>query len=181
MDPSSEIVATLMALVPWDSYLAAILPEGVNGLTVVLENSCGQQFTYELNGQKVSVAVRSSYVHPTRCLTMCFPPQVMYMGEGDLHDRAYSNARKFIPLSNFINPETEAANDHCVYSFAIYSSAEFDERSSDSSPAIILPIVVGITFVVMAIAFFFYDRFVQKRNFKVMEAAEKSNELLWVS
>jgi hypothetical protein len=51
---TSEIVGTLDALVPVDRYFANLLPDGVDGITAVLHNTCGRVFTYYLVGTKVS-------------------------------------------------------------------------------------------------------------------------------
>jgi hypothetical protein len=52
-DPTSGIVATMQAGVPWDSYMSNLLPEGVSGINIVLSNTCDQSFTYSLDGNKV--------------------------------------------------------------------------------------------------------------------------------
>jgi hypothetical protein len=51
---SSKIVGTVNALVPIDRYFANLLPEGVKGITGVLQNTCGRLYTYYLDGNKVS-------------------------------------------------------------------------------------------------------------------------------
>jgi hypothetical protein len=51
----SPIVGHLYALITWDTYLANLLPEGVTGITAVLVNTCGQTYTYELHGHRVSM------------------------------------------------------------------------------------------------------------------------------
>jgi hypothetical protein len=53
---TSEIVGTVNALITWDRYFANLLPEGVQGITCVASNTCGQSFTYYLDGNKVSCA-----------------------------------------------------------------------------------------------------------------------------
>jgi hypothetical protein len=53
---ASEIVGLISALLPWDRYFANLLPIGVKGITGVLENTCGQSFTYFIDGRKVSCA-----------------------------------------------------------------------------------------------------------------------------
>ena len=52
-DETSEIVGFVSGIIPWDRYLTNLLPEGVRGITCVLENTCGQAFTYELDGKRV--------------------------------------------------------------------------------------------------------------------------------
>jgi hypothetical protein len=51
---TSEIVGTVNALVPIDRYFANLLPDGVKGITAVLQNTCGRLYTYYLVGNKVS-------------------------------------------------------------------------------------------------------------------------------
>jgi hypothetical protein len=62
---TSEVVGYISALIPWDSYFTNLLPEGVKGIICVASNTCGQSFTYYLDGNKVSCA---SFRHK-RCLT----------------------------------------------------------------------------------------------------------------
>ncbi len=59
---TSEIVGTVNALIPWDRYFVNLLPEGVKGITCVLKNTCGQSFTYYLDGKNVSCAPFKTYV-----------------------------------------------------------------------------------------------------------------------
>jgi hypothetical protein len=54
---TSEIVGYISALVPWDRYFVNLLPEGVKEITCVLKNTCGQSFTYFIDGNKVSCIV----------------------------------------------------------------------------------------------------------------------------
>jgi hypothetical protein len=56
---TSEIVGTVTAMVPWDRYFANLLPEGVKGITCVASNTCGQSFTYYLDGNNVSCAFKN--------------------------------------------------------------------------------------------------------------------------
>jgi hypothetical protein len=53
-DSTSEIVGYINALITWDRYFTNLLPEGVKGITCVVSNTCGQSFTYYLDGKRVS-------------------------------------------------------------------------------------------------------------------------------
>jgi hypothetical protein len=57
---TSEVVGNIMAVVPWDRYFANLLPNGVRGITCVASNTCGQSFTYFLNGNSVSSALSNA-------------------------------------------------------------------------------------------------------------------------
>jgi hypothetical protein len=54
-DRSSELSGILLGTVEWDLYLRGILPDGIDGIFVVFENSCGDVFTFELKGPKVNL------------------------------------------------------------------------------------------------------------------------------
>ena len=58
-NPNALVVGYLQGLVPFDRLLQNVLPEGVRGVIVVLQNNCAEQFTYVLNGNKVSTDGRS--------------------------------------------------------------------------------------------------------------------------
>ena len=50
-DPDTRSLAGLVhGLLAWDTYLTVLLPPGVNGIITVLTNSCGQIFTFQING-----------------------------------------------------------------------------------------------------------------------------------
>lgn len=43
-------VGLLAAVIPWDLYFSRLLPEGSDGVHVVLEGTCGSKSTYLING-----------------------------------------------------------------------------------------------------------------------------------
>lgn len=47
---NNRIVGLVAAVVAWDLYFSRLLPEGVNGIYVVLESSCDATSTYVVNG-----------------------------------------------------------------------------------------------------------------------------------
>ena len=52
-DPETRNLAGLVhGILPWDTYLTDLLPPGVNGIVAVLANSCGQRFTFRIDGPK---------------------------------------------------------------------------------------------------------------------------------
>jgi hypothetical protein len=57
-DPSALVVGYVQGLVPFDRLLQNVLPEGVRGVYVVLNNNCAEVYTYILNGNKVRGCVR---------------------------------------------------------------------------------------------------------------------------
>ena len=47
------VIGYLFSIISWDNYLVNLLPVGVEGIIVVLRNSCDQAYTYEINGPEV--------------------------------------------------------------------------------------------------------------------------------
>ena len=50
---SKDIGGFVMGVVGFDSFLVDLLPNGIRGIRVLIDNSCGDQFTYELDGNRV--------------------------------------------------------------------------------------------------------------------------------
>ena len=63
-----SVAGVIHGSLSWKTYLADLLPPGVNGILVVLKNSCGQSFTFRIDG-----------------------PVATFISEGDLHDEKYDD------------------------------------------------------------------------------------------
>ena len=48
------MVAFLQSVLPFDRFVDNLVPDDVRGIHMVLLNSCGQAFTYALEGNRVS-------------------------------------------------------------------------------------------------------------------------------
>jgi hypothetical protein len=75
------------------------LPEGKSGLTVVVDDSCGHAYTYDLQG-----------------------PQGHLIGQGDLHDTKYGNVEF---QASFASGIGSVKTGHCYYAMDMYASDEF--------------------------------------------------------
>lgn len=119
-NPDSGVVGFLTGVVAFDAFLVNLLPEGAEGITVVLENTCGQAFTYKLTG-------RSAF----------------YQGEGDFHDKSFDGMKKTVPFHGFEDPESAASfQGVCLYSFSVYPEQELED-SYLSEVSLALVIIVG--------------------------------------
>lgn len=154
-ETESDIVGYLMGIMAFDAYLVDLLPEGVRGIHVVVENTCNSTFTYEIDGN-----------------------QAVYRGEGDLHDTNFDSLERWISFNeNYANPATPQTPGHCVFNYRVYPSKVFREDASSALP-FLFAIVVALIFACTATTFMVYDRFVQDRNNKVIKTAAKSNSFL---
>jgi class 3 adenylate cyclase len=181
-DVNSEIVAYIFGGFAWDFALRFLLPEGVDGIIAEIENSCDQKFSYRLSGQ-----------------------DAFYIGDGAKHETKYDHmkvSRSLLPPNT--HPNLTTTPGHCYYSIvskaylstqgkkdfnvhlahgylsslqSIYPSAAFEGAYQTNTPRN-FAFVVALTFVLVAVVFFIYDIFVQKRNEKLISSAAKSNAIV---
>jgi class 3 adenylate cyclase len=153
-DDTSGVVAAVTVPVALDVPLQKVLPETVNGINVVLRNSCNQSFTYLLNG-----------------------PDASYVGEGDLHDKTYDELGMSFDLWESNHPDYLTVGNHCLFSLTVYPTMEFQQSHESNTPKIYATVIAG-TFLVMIGAFVIYDLIVQRRNQKLVHNAARSNAIV---
>jgi hypothetical protein len=153
---AKDVVAYIYTAVLWDIYLRNLIPEGVKGIVVVLRNSCGQEYTYELTAD-----------------------QPIFRGEGNVQDSKYAGSKRPISVANnYVDPErAQTVLGHCQFFLDAYSSAAFEEDYQSALP-VIFTLIIALLFIIMAAIFVVYDRLVQSRNDKVVGAAARSNAIV---
>ena len=159
---SAPAVASLGTQIFWDSFLTDILPESINGLYVVLSNTCDQQFTFMLNG-----------------------PSVQNIGEGDLHDPDFDEYKEEASFTDLVSAGAEAGNylgveidqSGCQYSLAVYPSSQMQDGYMTSQPVVLLISALFI-FLVTSLTFLLYDHLVERRQKLVTQEAKKSGAIV---
>jgi len=53
--PGPVMVGMLTSVIAFDNYLSDLLPDGIEGIHLVLTNNCNNSVTYELTGSRVSL------------------------------------------------------------------------------------------------------------------------------
>ena len=91
-DYNSGVVAIVNTAVAWDVAMRNLLPDNVQGLFVIVKNSCDQSYTYEVVGK-----------------------DAIYMGEGDLHLEKFDDLEVEVNLALHTHPSLEADEHHCEY------------------------------------------------------------------
>jgi hypothetical protein len=68
----TDIAGALLSVVSWEMYLVDLVPNGIEGIQFVLSNSCGQSFTFEVNGHEVrrEMIAKETASHLKRRLTL---------------------------------------------------------------------------------------------------------------
>jgi class 3 adenylate cyclase len=152
-----SLVAILTLDFTWGAILEGLLPDGANGVDIVIENACNQAMTYRLNG-----------------------PEATYLGTGDLHDRSFDGMEATLSLNQDITTGpngVELNTMYCPYIVLAYPSREFHNEYITNKPIVMTVIVVAI-FVFTSLVFFTYDRLVERRQTKVMKTAVRSSRIV---
>jgi hypothetical protein len=147
---SSHIMGVAIAILPWDHYYENILPPEAHGIVVVMRDTCGDQFSYQVNGA-----------------------HAIFLGYGDFHDPAYDYLVEVSPFAPFERRNFSDTHEHCEYDLHIYPSSELEEDYRTNKPILYAFLVVSVFFVT-AMVFTVYDIMVQRRQKKVALAAKKS-------
>jgi class 3 adenylate cyclase len=82
-----------------------------------------------------------------------------------------------IPFSDYLRDSTEDVPGHCVYTFTVYPTKEFEETYHSNLPSL-MTLVVALAFCLMILTFLAYDWFVQRHNQTVVGAAARANGIL---
>ena len=130
------VVGALIAVIPWGLYFEGLLHEGANGLICVLRDTCGDEFTYRLDG-----------------------PHATYVGEGDLHDRRYDDLEFYTEFASFVDfsdADNDAIDAHCEYSLHIFPSLELEEAYHSKKP-FLFTVAVVLVFFFTSLIFMVYD------------------------
>lgn len=152
-DPN-PLIGALTAVLPWDHYFAHLLPKEVFGMVVVVKDTCGDVFTYQVDG-----------------------PDATFMGQGDHHDPKYEGLVEVTDFVTLFQHNFSDTHEHCEYFLHIYPSQSLHVTFLSSSPALYTSVVV-LVFILTTMVFVMYDFFVQQRNQTVVMKAKRSNAIV---
>jgi hypothetical protein len=152
----SKIVAHFAVVLEWEIYFKNILHKGADGIILVVKDTCHEEFTFEING-----------------------PEVTFLGDGDFHDKQYDH---LVRSTRFVEFESEKEQvieneEACEFFLHIYPSDKTHGIYTTNAAALSTMAVVLIFFFT-ALVFVLYDRMVQLRQEKVMNTANRTNEIV---
>lgn len=159
-----ELVALLATNFNWITALeSSISGEDEGNLMVVVENTCGQVVSFEINGSTVQV-----------------------IGESDAHDPNYDS---YMELYSFDSMETAMEDfvvpssplklnvDKCPYTIRIYPTENFEDEFRSASPWLYTFSIICI-FLLTAGVFGCYDVLMERRQRHVLSIAIESRALV---
>jgi class 3 adenylate cyclase len=94
-----------------------------------------------------------------------------------MHEERYNPMKVVIPFSDYTRNSTKDVSGHCVYTFTVYPTKEFENKYHSNLPVLITSVVAS-AFCLMILTILAYDRFVQRRNQMVVGAAARANAIL---
>lgn len=131
-----------------------ILPEGEGPLHIVLENTCGEAYTYELFGSDAA-----------------------YIGDEDYHDAIFDDMEVKANISSFTDSaDTEFSRGNgdldgtCSYRLRIYPTERVKFKYITWAP-ILYALGITLIFVFTSTVFLAYDVLIRRRQRKVIQAA----------
>ena len=159
---TGEVVGVVATTIYWRAFLRNILPDGANGIIVVVRNPCHSSFSYQING-----------------------PEVKYLGIGDNHREIYSDlhlSNSVVDLNEFalrrsIYTGAPIETDFCPYTAHIYASNEMKSQYM-TVHGVVYMVIVLLIFAFTSMVFFSYDWFVERRQNRVMSTALRSTAIV---
>ena len=160
-----QLVGMLNGVVFWGDYFRGHLPYSHTGdIICVLDNTCGQQWSYRVNGRNAT-----------------------YLGQGDYHDHKYDYLEQYINMSTLLL-EVDGSpfktfsgiavnSNYCPFTLRVYPTYDFEYNYLTWRP-LIYTIAVVISFVVTSATFITYDYLVERRQKLVMEKAVQSSAVV---
>ena len=153
-DGDSEAVGHYLSVIEWSTFFSDVLHQGVNGIIVVLKNSCGQAYSFVINGSEAT-----------------------FIGEGDLHDPEFNDHRRSAQLFDPSDEIRDQEDSHCFYSVDIYPSETFKDDYTTADPIIYTAVVFAVM-VGTGLAFYLYELFIQRQQKKVLAKVAKTNAIV---
>ena len=158
------VVGLLLSVAYWRELIKNILPDNSVGLVVVFEASCGDLFTYQLDG-----------------------PETTYLGAGDQHDSKYDHleiSARFVDIMDTVKSERGSSytglplnGDYCSRTVRIFPSQITEDQHTTKKP-IVLSITSALIFVFTSLIFVMYDCLVARRQRIVHNRAKASTAIV---
>ena len=151
----AEVGGLLFVVFTWLDYFRGVLPSGVEGFLVVLDDHCGQEMTITLDG-----------------------PSARLLGYEDLHDaKAFDDLNISSNLASFAGVDADDSAGECYITMTVYPTHELRSSYKSKDPYI-FAMVCLLIFVGTALIFGLYDYYVELRERKVERKAARTQALV---
>jgi hypothetical protein len=154
------LVAVLTSVIQFQQFFIDVLPGESGTVMAVVSNTCGDVFSYEIDGEVAT-----------------------YLGKGDFHDPLLEYLGEYRDFSTFTNStkyphgSCKFNEDYCPYSIAVYPTEALHEDHITSDPEV-YAISIAVVIIVITLISLAYDLIVQRRMKRIMLAAQNRHDLL---
>jgi hypothetical protein len=148
----SKVVGFVAGEVNWTSFFQNVLPDKVKGIVVVVDGTCGANFSYEIMGT-----------------------ESIFIGHGNHHHSKYDSLKRSVDFAK----DTTLANDTnaCRYTMTFYATEEFEASYRTNKPAVYTTVVV-MTFFFTAMTFALYDYAIVRRQRRLLAKAKRTTAIV---
>jgi class 3 adenylate cyclase len=161
LNSDRAIVGTLDMELQWESFFEGILVDFKEPLVVVVDNTCGGVYSYEVSGL-----------------------DARFIGTGDQHDDNVdgykSKASSYASFATIFDEHGKnpiSSESACNFKISVYASSSFKNDILTAAPDIYRWIVLCV-FLSMVMIFVAYDCLVERRQSRVIDAAERSDAIV---
>jgi class 3 adenylate cyclase len=160
LNSDRTIVGTLDMELQWESILGDILDDSKRPLIAVVDNTCGGVYSYEVSGVTAS-----------------------FIGAGDQHDNDVdgymSTASSYASFAAIFDEHGRAplSSESCNFKISVYATSSFKNDILSAGPDVYRWIVLCV-FLSMVTIFLCYDCLVERRQSRVINAAERSDAIV---
>jgi hypothetical protein len=163
----AQLVGLLATISVWESYFTAapVPPSSSPPMVGVVENTCGQTFSYQIQDDS----------------------SVRFLGVGDWHDTHYNPyeiTQDLVSSLDYYAEDDGAAVSLlqgdprvCDYVLRIYPTREFETVYRSNRPGLYM-VAVGLMAVAVLFSFWMYHCFVERRQTAVVKAARRSQAIV---
>lgn len=145
----------VFAVLPWERYFKNVIPAGLYGFVVVVDDHCGSVVTYRIDGREATI-----------------------IGKGNLHDPKYDYLHMeadFASSAQYDGQDTSV--DHCYYIISVYPTDELKDLYSSSKPFLFAIAILGVFLFTTGI-FYCYDMAVERRQRHIARIAKRTNNIV---
>jgi Adenylate and Guanylate cyclase catalytic domain len=160
----SPVVGFVVGTLKWSELFWHILPDEVKGIVATVEDSCGQDFGFLIEGGNVVLLGYGT----TENFTMT----------------ANSRFREAFEIAEAVRDNDNAAGtiqdnqaQSCELTLTLYSTKTYEDACTTSMPAVYTTVVVMV-FLVTIVTFALYDFVVNRRQRKLMAQAKRSDAIV---
>ena len=148
-ESDKQVAGILSTNIYWKILLSKLLPSSAQGIICVIENSFNQTFSYRIDGTNAS-----------------------FLQMGDSHDPKYDDLVRSESVNDYLQSRASPKNraystvgmsDNTKYTISVYPSQDTEDMFVTNKP-IVYTIVVIIGFVLVAVLFFAFSVYVEKRQ-----------------